>query len=186
MTTPYRHLGIYSDLVDKARCHHPLFPLSAPGPETQRLVRETLGWCDRSEQPMDVQVERRWEKDGLCGEELSWSTGYGPRTAAWLFKPAGASGPLPGVLALHDHGGFKYYGKEKIAEGPDQPKPCLLKYRDGYYGGRPWVNALAQAGFAVLVHDAFLWGSRKFPIETIKDSLDDTRVPAEDLELAQR
>ncbi len=186
MTTPYHHLGIYSDLVDEAQRRGPLFPLAAPGPETQRLVRETLGWCDRPDQPLDVQVERRWEKDGLCGEELTWSAGYGPRTAAWLFKPAGASGPLPGVLALHDHGGFKYYGKEKIAEGPDQPQPCLLKYRENYYGGRPWVNALAQAGFAVLVHDAFLWGSRKFPIQTIKDSLYDTRIRAEDLELAQR
>ena len=34
--------------------------------------------------------------------------GYGPRTEAWLLKPVGAKGRLPGVVALHDHGGFYF------------------------------------------------------------------------------
>ena len=167
----YRHLGAYSDLVDEARRQHPLFPLAVPGRDTQRRVREVLGWCDRPEQVQDMRVVRTWQKDGLQGEELSWSVGYGPRTAAWLFKPAGARGALPAVLALHDHGGFKYYGKEKIAEGPTSPEPVLQAWWDKSYGGRPWVNALAREGFVVLVHDTFLWGSRGFTVDDMRQTV---------------
>ncbi len=182
MNDAYNHLGIYSDIVAHASRQQPLWPLAAPGLETQRKVREVLGWCDRPEEPQDLRIERSWEKDGLAGEELSWWVGYGPRTRAWLFKPAGATGPLPGVLALHDHGGFKWSGKEKIAEGPETPERYLQRYREGYYGGRAWVNALAQAGFVVLVHDTFLWGSRRIPLAEMKVALTDPPVPASVLE----
>jgi hypothetical protein len=59
------------------------------------------------ERPAEVRVERHWTADGLVGEELSYSVGYGPRTRARLLKPADAAGRLPGVLALHGHDGFK-------------------------------------------------------------------------------
>lgn len=177
----YQHLGIYSNLVQEALRHQPVFPLASPGPETRQKVRTVLGWCDLPETPQDVRVERCWEKDGLSGEEISWYVGYGPRTAAWLFKPAGARGPLPAVLALHDHGGFKYYGKEKISDGPEPAEPLLVKYREQSYGGRAWVNALARQGLAILVHDTFLWGSRRFPLSEMRESLFNPAVPAKEL-----
>ncbi len=172
MTQHYTHLGIFSDLVDEARRQGPLYPLAAPGPGTQALVREALGFCRGPEMPLDVRVERRWERGDLAGEELSWSVSYGPRTHAYLLKPAHARGPLPALVALHDHGAFKYYGKEKIADGaitdgPDKPPDVLARYREQYYGGRAWANAAAAAGFVVLAPDAFLWGSRRFPLETL-------------------
>lgn len=179
MPTTYRDLGIFSDLVDAARRQGALYPLAAPGPETQRKVLEVLGWCNHPEHeiPLDLRSTRTWEKDGLCGEELSWSVGYGPRTTAWLIKPAGAAGPLPGVLALHDHGGFKWFGKEKIADGPEPAEDFVNKFRDNCYGGRAWVNALAKEGFAVLVHDTFLWGSRKFPLQEMETALNGRVTP---------
>src|SRR3954447_9631596 len=66
--------------------------------------------------PLDARLERKIVHDGLEIEEVTWEAGYGPRCQAWVLKPPGAQGKLPAVLALHDHGGFKYYGKEKIAE----------------------------------------------------------------------
>ena len=169
MSTTYQHLGIFSDWVDEARRHGPLYPVAAPGQETRARLREVLGFCRGPETPLDLRAEARWEKDGLTGEEISWSVGYGPRTYAWLLKPAGATGPLPGIVALHDHGGFKFYGKEKIAEGPDAPLPVLADFWSTYYGGRAWANALARQGFAVLIHDTFLWGSRRFPFEIMSE-----------------
>jgi dienelactone hydrolase len=71
------------------------------------------------------------------------------------------------VVALHDHGGFKFYGKEKIADGPQDPPEVIEAFREGAYEGRAWANALAKEGFLVLVPDTFLWGSRKFPLETM-------------------
>ncbi len=169
MTTNYQHLGIFSDWVDEARRQGPLYPTAAPGRETRARLREVLGFCNGPDAPLSVRTEARWEKDGLEGEALSWSVGYGPRTHAWLLRPAGAQGPLPGVVALHDHGGFKFFGKEKIAEGPDAPPQVIADFWTTYYGGRPWANALARQGFAVLIHDTFLWGSRRFPLETMSE-----------------
>lgn len=172
MANTYQHLGIFSDLVGAAQRDHPVFPLARPGRATQERVRSVLNFAPGDGRPQDVRVERHWERDGIAGEEISWSPGYGPRTMAWLLRPAsghpaGASGRLPGIVALHHHGGFKFYGKEQIADGPDPTPEVMLASRRDLYGGRAFANELARRGFVVLVHDVFLWGSRKFPLETI-------------------
>lgn len=171
MTEHYAHLGVYSDWVH-----------IAPGPRAratrptrrmvQRLVQDVLtvpGHADASEggdeeRPTGVRVVRRWTDSGLVGQELSYSVGYGPRTRALLLKPADAAGPLPGVLALHGHDGFKYYGKEKIADGPEPPHPSITALRSSHYEGRAFANDLAREGYVVLVPDVFGWGSRRFPL----------------------
>lgn len=167
MTEQYRHLGIFSDWVAAARRQQPLYENAPPAPRTRELVRETLGFCHTDESPAEVRIEREWQKDGLIGQEVSWSVGFGPRTHAYVFKPANATRTLPGIVALHDHSDFKFYGKEKIADGPEEPSPMLNEFRKTPYGGRAYVNALAREGFVVLVHDVFLWGSRRFPYETM-------------------
>jgi dienelactone hydrolase len=128
-----------------------------------------MGFSIGDETPQYVRSESQWEKDGLLGEEISWSVGYGPRTHAWLIKPVNAKGRLPGIVALHDHGAFKYFGKEKIAEGIEEPDVILKEHRDHYYAGRSYPNELAKDGFVVLVADTFLWGSRRMPLMTIPD-----------------
>jgi hypothetical protein len=63
---------------------------------------------------------------------------------------------LPGILALHDHGHFKFYGKEKIADGPEGAILTLKPFREAYYGGRAYCNLLAREGFVIVVHGAKL------------------------------
>ncbi len=167
MSIHYQHLGVYSDWVDAAQQQQPLFSRAAPGPATQARVREVLGFCHTSESPPDVQLEQRWQQADLIGEEISWSVGFGPRTHAYVIKPAQATGPLPGIVALHDHSAYKFYGKEKIADGPTGIAPGLDVLRSIEYGGRSYVAALAREGFIVMAHDCFLWGSRRFPLETM-------------------
>ena len=171
MATTFQHLGPFSDWVAAARARRELYPLAAPGAATRDSLREVLGFGGGDESPRDVQVGARWERDGVSGEAISWSVGYGPRTEAWLLRPAGVTGPLPGIVALHDHGGFKFFGKEKIAAGPDEAPALLPAYRDRYYGDRAYPNALAREAFAVPVHDVFLWGSRRFPLETMPEGI---------------
>src|SRR5690606_24122994 len=117
----------------------------------------------------DVRVERTWTDGDLHGEELSWTLGYGPRTHAYLLRPRGTAGPLPGVVALHCHAGMKWPGKEKIADGPDPATPEVRRLRDELYGGRASANALARRGFVVLAHDVLAWGSRRFPLTAMPD-----------------
>jgi dienelactone hydrolase len=101
------------------------------------------------------------EYDGLQVESLSWQLPYGPPTEALFLKPKGERGPLPGVVGLHDHGGNKYFGTRKITRTGDNQHPLMTKHQEAYYGGKPWANELAKRGYAVLVHDAFLFGSRR-------------------------
>jgi dienelactone hydrolase len=169
VTAQYRHLGPFSDLVGRLREVRPLFPRLGRASSDRLRLLETIRFTLESEQPRDVQLGEKWRSDGCIGEPVSWSVGYGPRTEGWLLRPEGTSSPLPGVLALHDHGAFKFFGKEKIANGPSGPSADLSGFRDTYYAGRPFANALARQGFAVLVHDVFLWGSRRFPLDVMPE-----------------
>lgn len=111
--------------------------------------------------PADVHVAESLRFDGLSIEQITWQLPYGPATEAIFLKPADAAGPLPAVLALHDHSGFKFFGKEKVAQSTDDMHPKLLRHYDSYYGGVAWANRLARRGYAVLIHDVFTFGSRK-------------------------
>jgi dienelactone hydrolase len=108
-----------------------------------------------------VEVQHHLVHEGLEIEHLSWKLPYGPPTEAIFLKPAGARERLPAVLGLHDHGGNKYFGWRKIAQIGNELHPMMKRHRDLYYGGVSWANELARRGFAVLVHDAFAFASRR-------------------------
>ncbi|MEX2640499.1 MAG: hypothetical protein WD266_07415 [Balneolales bacterium] len=119
----------------------------------------------------EVTVLSRHSFDGLVIEKLSWQLPYGPPTEAFFLKPEGADGPLPGVVALHDHGGNKYFGKRKITQTSDEVHPAIPPFQEHYYGGRSWANELAKRGFAVLVPDAFAFGSRRVRLQDVSPSI---------------
>jgi dienelactone hydrolase len=108
----------------------------------------------------DAKIQHQLDYDGLHVEHLQWQLPYGPPTEAFFLKPRGAEGPLPAVLALHDHGGNKFFGARKISQISDDLHPVMKRHRD-YYGGVSWANELAKKGYAVLVHDTFPFGSRR-------------------------
>ncbi|MEI6874163.1 MAG: prolyl oligopeptidase family serine peptidase [Spirochaetota bacterium] len=108
-----------------------------------------------------VRTTGRKAFDGLVFEELAWDLPFGPTTRAWFLRPEKARGRLPGVLALHDHGANKYFGKSKIAGADENTHNYIENYRRLYYGGRAWANELAKRGYGVLVHDIFPFESRR-------------------------
>jgi dienelactone hydrolase len=108
-----------------------------------------------------VKVVRIREFEGLHLEELTWQLPYGPVTEAVFMKPAGHEGQLPGLLALHDHGGVKYFGKGKIIRTSQRIHPFIRAHQRDYYGGRAWTNEIARRGYGVLVHDVFPFESRR-------------------------
>ncbi|MBP6506286.1 MAG: hypothetical protein KA257_01865 [Opitutaceae bacterium] len=117
-----------------------------------------------------VTVRRRFSHDGLEIEEITWQLPYGPPTHAFVLKPAGATGRLPGVLALHDHGRFKFFGKEKIIRtGADHV--LVRQHQAEFYGDRAWANEVARRGHVVLVHDAFAFNSRRVRLAEVPPEL---------------
>ena len=167
-------VGIYKDLLDQVLAQQGarLSYLARDWPELETWRTEARGKLFEllafrpRPAPLAPRVERRISHDGLDIEEVTWEVGYGPRCQAWVLKPQGAAGRLPAVLALHDHGGFKYYGKEKSAQA-DHAFPLMPEHWRNYYGDRPWANALAKEGFLVLAHDTFAFGSRSIPVESL-------------------
>lgn len=132
-----------------------------------------------------VRVEKRFEYDGLSMEQLSWQLPYGPRTAALFMKPADARGRLPAVLALHDHGGSKYFGIRKITRTPGPQHPVMAGLQRDCYGGAAWANAIAKRGYAVLVHDTFAFGSRRVRYADVSDALVGKRAERDPESLAE-
>lgn len=166
----YRHLGDYSDLVDATRSLRGSREPPWSAGVSPAGIRQLLDVGFRPEAPRDPVVGRSWQRGGVRGEELSWSVGYGPRTHAWLLRPASPSAArLPGVLALHDHGNFKLLGKEKVADDDHAPVDAVRRLRERAYGGVAFANRLAERGFVVLVPDVFLWGSRRFALATMPE-----------------
>ncbi len=119
----------------------------------------------------EVTLEDSYEYDGLAVEEISWQLPYGPVTKAILLKPANASGPLPGIVALHDHGGNKYFGRRKITRTSDDQHPLMSEHQEHYYEGRAWANEVAKRGYVVLVPDAFTFASRRVLLEDVPERI---------------
>jgi len=128
--------------------------------EARRRVLECMAPVDLGGRP-EVRVDAQAVYDGLHVEHLSWQLPGGPRTEAVFLKPAGAAGRLPGVLALHDHGGNKFMGWRKIVRTDAKPWAVQAKHQENYYGGVAWANEIAKRGYAVLVHDTFPFASRR-------------------------
>lgn len=118
-----------------------------------------------------AQCLRQWEFDGLAIEEIAWAQPAGTPTVAWVLKPANVTGRLPGVLALHDHGRFKFFGKEKIAQTGDAVHPLVAQHRADAYEGLAWANELARSGYVVMVHDAFAFGSRRVRLADVPEDI---------------
>lgn len=81
----------------------------------------------------------------------------------WLLLPSRRNGKIPGIVAQHCHGGCYVWGHEKIISHPGEAEHAT-RYRERAYG-RPYAEELARRGYAVLVIDAFYFGSRRLQVE---------------------
>jgi hypothetical protein len=81
-----------------------------------------------------------------CGdyvrERVRFNTTPEVRVPAFVLVPKNAPKPAPAIVALHDHGGFYLWGKEKLVEMPNE-HPVLGDFRMRYYSGRGIASELA-------------------------------------------
>ncbi len=138
--------------------------------KARQRVMDRLAIPDIGSLPKVI-VKNKYEYDGLHVEELSWQLPYGRATEAILLKPLHAKEKLPGILAFHDHGGNKYFGKRKITKTSDQQHPLMVEHQHEYYEGAAWANEIAKRGYVVLVADAFTFASRRVMIQDVPEHL---------------
>ena len=128
----------------------------------------------------DVRVDSTENSDGLTIEHVSWQLSYGPRTQALVLRPQNAQGKLPAVIGLHDHGGNKYFGHQKITRTASAQHPVMERHQAHYYGGRAWANELARRGYVVLVHDTYAFASRRLRMEDVAEQARKKVTPVDD------
>jgi len=124
--------------------------------------------------PKDARILESVKKDGYIRHLVRYSVTSDRQTEAFLLIPEHLEAPAPAILALHDHGGFYYFGKEKITETEGAPQ-VLQNHINSVYGGRAFADELARRGFVVLVPDAFYFGSQRL----VPEELDGRFVDAE-------
>jgi dienelactone hydrolase len=113
--------------------------------------------------PPAAQVIRREDRGEYVQEYLTFQTTPDSRVPACVLVPKGAR-LAPGVVALHCHGGFYVWGKEKLIES-DREHPQLTEYKQQLYHGRSIASELARRGYVVIVIDAFYWGERRMVLD---------------------
>src|SRR5262245_5013967 len=82
----------------------------APGKLRARLHADPPGCEPRPE------VVARVDRDGYVCETVLFNTTPELRVPASVLVPKGLTRPAPAVVALHDHGGMYFWGREKVVE----------------------------------------------------------------------
>jgi dienelactone hydrolase len=118
-----------------------------------------------------VTVKEQFIYDGLHIEKLTWQLPYGRPTEAVVLKPVNAKGPLPGILAFHDHGSDKFHGYVKIVQTSEKRDPLIVAHQKEYYSNRAWANEIAKRGYVVMVSDAFDFASRRVKLSDVPSDL---------------
>ena len=118
--------------------------------------------------PAQVEAEPEMVERQDCGdyfrEKVEFNTTPDVRLPAFVLVPKNIPKRAPAIVALHDHGGFYLWGKEKIV-GIDGENPALADFRRQYYGGRSIAIELVRQGYIVVIIDMFYWGERRMLLD---------------------
>jgi dienelactone hydrolase len=107
-----------------------------------------------------AETVERVDRGEYVQERVTFNTTPDIRVPAFVLIPKKARLPAPGIVALHDHGGFYFWGKEKLV-ALDEEHPVLTDFKRELYAGRSIASDLARAGYVVVVIDMFYWGERR-------------------------
>ncbi len=103
-----------------------------------------------------------------CGdyvrEKVWFNTTPDVRVPAYVLVPKQGPKPAPAIVALHDHGGFYLWGKEKLV-ALDGEHSVFTEFRERYYGGRSIAIDMVRRGYVVVVTDMFYWGERRMLLD---------------------
>src|SRR5437870_11433018 len=76
----------------------------------------------------EAETVEKVDRGDYVQEKVYFNTTPDLRVPAYVLIPKKAKRPLPGIVALHDHGGFYLWGKEKLVEDPED-HPTLTAFQ---------------------------------------------------------
>jgi dienelactone hydrolase len=131
-------------------------------------------------------IVRREDRGDYIQEYVTFQTTADVRVPAYVLIPKKGAQPAPAMVALHCHGGFYVWGKEKLVE-TDREHPALTAYKQQLYHGRSIAAELARRGYVVIVIDAFYWGERRMVLDDDPDAYrDPSRMTEEEVSAFNR
>ncbi|OHB80673.1 MAG: hypothetical protein A2W31_12755 [Planctomycetes bacterium RBG_16_64_10] len=133
---------------------------------------DPAAWCERARAtllanfhyaPPPCDHRPQIEDEADCGtyvrQRVRINTTPDIRIPVYVLVPKDLRQPAPAIVALHDHGGFYFWGKEKLVTvAPEHPE--LTAFKRQAYGGQSVADALAKRGFVVIAADMLHWGER--------------------------
>lgn len=127
--------------------------------EAQPKVLSLLQYAPPKCDPQ-AEVVERVDCGEYLREKLYFNTTPDIRVPAYLLLPKGETKRRPAIVALHDHGAFFAWGKEKLV-ATEHEHPALTEFKRTAYSGRSWGSELAKRGYVVIAIDMFYWGERR-------------------------
>jgi dienelactone hydrolase len=112
----------------------------------------------------NAEVVERVDCGDYVREKLYFNTTPDIRVPAYLLLPKGEPKRRPAIVALHDHGGFYTWGKEKVI-ATENEHAVLTEFKRTAYAGRSFGSELAKRGYVVMAIDMFYWGERRMILD---------------------
>lgn len=171
---------LFQSFAEGAPRRFSFFAGTFPDPQSwkegaQKRLKEHLHFVS-SKVPLDPETTAVEDRGGYWIEKVYFSSTEHIRVPAFVLVPKSLQGAAPGIVALHCHGGFYYYGKEKLIALEEEPLP-LQRYKQELYGGRSLATELVHRGYVVVVTDAFYFGERRLREDTLPQEYRD-RIPS--------
>ena len=107
-----------------------------------------------------AEVVERVDCGEFVREKVYFNTTPDIRVPAYVLLPKGEARRRPAVVALHDHGAFFAWGKEKVV-ATENEHPALTEFKRTAYSGRSYGGELAKRGYVVIAIDMIYWGERR-------------------------
>lgn len=165
------HIGNLYPLL-KQLAAGPDFPLSFLNEEFKDLAAWKTRALDRLRELLYYRFEKvdpnpeiveRVDRGDYIQERVLFNTTSVFRVPAAVLIPKNAKLPAPAIVALHDHGGYYLWGKEKLLD--NGPEHSTLTEGRGAYSGKPIAVELVKRGYVVIVIDMFYWGERRLVMD---------------------
>lgn len=131
--------------------------------QARKLTFDLLQYAPAKCNPHPEIVERR-DCGDYVQEAVYFNTTPDIRVPAAVLIPKRLSKPAPALIALHDHGGYYYFGREKLLENP-QEHESLTAFKKQYYAGKSIAAEAVRHGYVVIAIDMFYWGERRMLLD---------------------
>ena len=167
---PRNQYGSLERTIQTMRAYRPL-DLNAAAWKKANAGRSHRQWAEQAREclasalhydagPVDLEAAtlERIETDSFIRERIEFNTAPWFRVPGYFYTPKNVPLPAPALVVFHEWGGPMLFGADRICGEPVHP--VLRKHRAKYTSGRALADWFASNGYAVIVIDAYHFGSR--------------------------